>query len=172
MQEHAAAIAPVGLLRLFRRRSTGEVIERDRKGGAVWTRFAFPTWWHYDVLRGLEYLRRAGVAPDERVAEAIDLVASKREENGLWPLETQYPGEMPVETFGRQLAFNIIPEHGLSCAIPGLEGEIARQVAHILGWDRERLTLRFLAAPLFYGHGVELHLRTPNGVGINELRSA
>ena len=38
--------------RLFRRRSTGEVIERDRKGDAVWTRFAFPTWWHYDVLRG------------------------------------------------------------------------------------------------------------------------
>src|SRR2546422_7455567 len=30
--------------RLFRRRSTGEVIERDRKGGAAWTRFAFPTW--------------------------------------------------------------------------------------------------------------------------------
>ena len=59
--------------RLFRRRSTGEVIERDRKGDAAWTRFAFPTWWHYDVLRGLEYLRRAGVAPDERVAEAIDL---------------------------------------------------------------------------------------------------
>jgi hypothetical protein len=26
--------------RLFRRRSTGEVIERDRKGGAAWTRFA------------------------------------------------------------------------------------------------------------------------------------
>src|SRR5262249_33454521 len=47
--------------RLFHRRSTGEVIERDRKGGAAWTRFAFPTWWHYDVLRGLEYLRRAGV---------------------------------------------------------------------------------------------------------------
>jgi hypothetical protein len=54
--------------RLFRRRSTGEVIERDRKGDAAWTRFAFPTWWHYDVLRGLEYLRRAGVVPDERVA--------------------------------------------------------------------------------------------------------
>ena len=83
--------------RLFRRRSTGEVIERDRKGGAAWTRFAFPTWWHYDVLRGLEYLRRAGVAPDERVAEAIDLVASKRDGDGRWPLETQYPGTMPVE---------------------------------------------------------------------------
>jgi hypothetical protein len=83
--------------RLFRRRSTGEVIERDRKGGAAWTRFAFPTWWHYDVLRGLEYLRRAGVVPDERVAEAIDLVASKRDGDGRWPLETRHPGEMPIE---------------------------------------------------------------------------
>ena len=73
--------------RLFRRRSTGEVIERDRKGGAAWTRFAFPTWWHYDVLRGLEYLRSAGVTPDERVAEAIELVASKRDGDGQWPLE-------------------------------------------------------------------------------------
>jgi hypothetical protein len=82
---------------LFRRRSTGEVIERDRKGGTAWTRFAFPTWWHYDVLRGLEYLRRAVVAPDERVAEAISLVASKRDGDGRWPLETQYPGKMPVE---------------------------------------------------------------------------
>jgi hypothetical protein len=82
---------------LFRRRSTGEVIERDRKGGAAWTRFAFPTWWHYDVLRGLEYLRSAGVTPDERVAEAIELVASKRDGDGRWPLEARYPGVMPVE---------------------------------------------------------------------------
>ena len=84
--------------RLFRRRSTGEVIELDRKGTAAWTRFAFPTWWHYDVLRGLEYLRRAGAAPDKRVTEAIDLVASKRDGDGRWPLETRYPGAMPVET--------------------------------------------------------------------------
>lgn len=78
--------------RLFRRLSTGEVVD------AAWTRFAFPTWWHYDVLRGLEYLRRAGVAPDERVAEAVGLVASKRDDDGRWPLETSYPGRMLVET--------------------------------------------------------------------------
>jgi hypothetical protein len=83
--------------RLFRRRSTGEVIERDRKGNAAFTCFAFPTWWHYDVLRGLEYLRKASVMPDKRVAEAIDLVESKRDEEGRWSLETQYPGTMPVE---------------------------------------------------------------------------
>jgi hypothetical protein len=83
--------------RLFRRRSTGEVIERDRKGGSDWKRFAFPTWWHYDVLRGLEYLRNAGVAYDDRLADAIELVASKRDRDGLWPLETSYPGVMPIE---------------------------------------------------------------------------
>jgi hypothetical protein len=90
--------------RLFRRWSTGEVIAYDRKvgpgstsGHPAWTRFAFPTWWHYDVLRGLEYLRRAGVAPDERVAEAIELVTSKRDGDGRWPLEVRYPGDMPVE---------------------------------------------------------------------------
>lgn len=82
---------------LFRRRSTGEVIERDRKGGASWTSFAFPTWWHYDVLRGLDYLRRASVTPDDRVAEAIALVESRRDGNGRWLLETRYPGQMPVE---------------------------------------------------------------------------
>lgn len=83
--------------RLFRRRSTGEAIERDRKGGGIWTSFAFPTWWHYDVLRGLEYLRSAGVTPDERVVEAIELVASKRDSDGRWPLEIRYSGVMPVE---------------------------------------------------------------------------
>jgi hypothetical protein len=83
--------------RLFRRRSTGEAIQRDRKGGAAWTRFAFPTWWHYDVLRGLDYLRNAIVDPDERVAEAIDLVESKRDGQGRWALDTVYPGKMPIE---------------------------------------------------------------------------
>jgi hypothetical protein len=84
--------------RLLRRRSTGQVIERDRKSNGSWTRFAFPTWWHYDVLRGLEYLRSARVTPDEWMIEAIELVASKRDGDGPWLLDTQYPGVMPIET--------------------------------------------------------------------------
>ncbi len=77
--------------RLFRRLTTGEVVD------PAWTRFSFPTWWHYDVLRGLEYLRRAGARPDERAAEAIELVESKRDGDGRWPLENQHPGTMAVE---------------------------------------------------------------------------
>jgi hypothetical protein len=100
--------------RLFRRRSTGEVIERDRKGGADWTRFSFPTWWHYDVLRGLEYLRRAGATPPagERAAEAIALVESKRDRDGRWPLENQYPGTTRTR-----------PARGASVAVELDEGE-------------------------------------------------
>ena len=82
---------------LFRRLSTGEMIARDRKGGASWRQFAFPTWWHYDVLRGLDYLRSAQVAPDDRVAEAVELIESKRNQDGLWSLDTQYPGTMLLE---------------------------------------------------------------------------
>jgi hypothetical protein len=77
--------------RLFRRQSTGEVSD------PAFTRFAFPTWWHYDVLRGLEHLRRAGGTPDERAAEAIALVESKRDRDGRWPLENPHPGKMAVD---------------------------------------------------------------------------
>lgn len=83
--------------RLFRRRSTGAPIQHDRKDDSVFTNFAFPTWWHYDVLRGLDYLRRASVTPDERLADAIDLVESKRGDDGRWLLDVQYAGVMPIE---------------------------------------------------------------------------
>ena len=67
--------------RLFRRLSSGEVIEPK------WARFTFPTMWHYDVLRGLDYLRSAGVVPDERVAEAVGLVVERRQPDGRWLLD-------------------------------------------------------------------------------------
>jgi len=74
--------------RLFRRLSTGEVVD------AAFTHFSYPTYWHYDVLRGLDYLRAAGVAPEERMAEAIELVVSKRDADGRWPLEHPHKGRM------------------------------------------------------------------------------
>jgi len=83
--------------RLLRRLSTGEPIDDRKARGADWTRFAFPTWWHYDLLRGLDYLRLAGVTPDERVSEAVDRVASRRDGDGRWPLDTRHPGRMLIE---------------------------------------------------------------------------
>ncbi|MEO7913547.1 MAG: hypothetical protein ABIV47_28175 [Roseiflexaceae bacterium] len=68
--------------------STGEVID------LAWTQFSFPTGYYYDVLRGLEYLRSTGITPDTRMTEAIDLVASKRDANGRWPLENVHPDHL------------------------------------------------------------------------------
>lgn len=87
---------------LFRRLSTGEAINEDRKGETRWGQFAFPTWWHYDVLRGLEHIRRVGAAPDARLAEAIALVESRREPDGRWLLDTQYSGVLPVDMGERE----------------------------------------------------------------------
>lgn len=77
--------------RLFRSRSTGAVIN------PTWTLISFPTHYYYDILWGLDYLRRAGVEPDARIAEAVALVASKRTPDGRWPLENPHRGEMYIE---------------------------------------------------------------------------
>jgi hypothetical protein len=77
--------------RMFRRKSTGEVIHQS------WLQFSFPTWWHYDVLRGLDYLRDAGVEPDDRVAEAIGIVEGNPDADGRWPLQKVHEGESYLE---------------------------------------------------------------------------
>jgi hypothetical protein len=74
--------------RMLRRLSTGDVID------SAFTRFSYPTYWHYDVLRGLDYMRAAGAARDERMAEAIDLVESRRDADGRWPFENPHPGKV------------------------------------------------------------------------------
>jgi hypothetical protein len=69
---------------LFRRRSSGEV------ANAAFLNFAFPPRYHYDILRALDYLRNAGVAPDARVAEALRVVESRRQADGRWLLEAAH----------------------------------------------------------------------------------
>ena len=74
--------------KLFRRKSTGEVVNPS------WLQFSFPTRWHYDVLRGLEYFREAGDPPDPRVDEAIQLLRSKQQPDGTWLLENTHRGKV------------------------------------------------------------------------------
>jgi hypothetical protein len=73
--------------RMLRRLSSGELIN------TAFTAFSFPTGYHYDALRGLEHLRAAGVTPDARMAEAIDLVRSKRDAEGRLALENPHKTE-------------------------------------------------------------------------------
>jgi hypothetical protein len=73
---------------LFRRKSTGEVVD------PAYLQFSFPNRWHYDVLRGLDYFREVGGRPDPRLGEAIDLLRSKRQPDGRWLLDHTHPGKV------------------------------------------------------------------------------
>jgi hypothetical protein len=91
--------------RMFRSLRTGEVINKR------WLRFAFPAFWHYDVLRGLDYLRNAGVKPDDRVKEAIEIVVQRRHQNGRWPLNLRHSEFIPLEMeteIGRASRWNML----------------------------------------------------------------
>jgi hypothetical protein len=74
--------------RLLRRKSNGELISGD------WLLFSYPTRWFYDVLRGLDYFRATGAAPDQRLVEAVELVRSKQQPDGTWLLENTHPGKV------------------------------------------------------------------------------
>ena len=77
--------------RMFRSLRTGEVIDKH------WVRFSFPPFWHYDVLRGLDYLRTAGIKPDRRVSDGIEILIERRHQNGRWPLNVLHPEHIPLE---------------------------------------------------------------------------
>jgi hypothetical protein len=76
---------------LFRRKSTGEVVQ------PAYLELAFPYYWHYDVLRALDYFRRAGVERDPRMAEGADHVRSRRQADGRWLLDRVHPGRVHFE---------------------------------------------------------------------------
>jgi hypothetical protein len=80
--------------RLLRRLSTGEIIK------PTWTQFAFPTLWHYDVLRALDYLRAAGVQPDARIEEAVAAVLERRQSDGRWLLDVRHRDTLHEELAG------------------------------------------------------------------------
>jgi hypothetical protein len=90
--------------RLYRSHRTGAVIDSRM------TRFSFPPQWHFDVLRGLDYLRAAGAARDPRLADPIELVRQRRAGDGTWPLQNVYRGEyhFVLETRGKPSRWNTL----------------------------------------------------------------
>ena len=70
--------------RLLRRLSDGEI------GQKRWLYSGFPEAYYYTLPRVLDYFRQARPAPDERMAEALDIIESKRDADGRWPLDHAY----------------------------------------------------------------------------------
>ena len=73
---------------LFRRRSTGAI------ANPAYLDFAFPYYWHHDVLRALDYFRLSDAEPDDRMKEAVEIVRSKRQPDGRWLLDRTHPGRV------------------------------------------------------------------------------
>ena len=71
---------------MFRGLRTGEVVDE------AWLQFSFPAWWHYDVLRALDYFRAADSPVDPRLAEAVAAVRDRRQPDGRWLLQNTHPG--------------------------------------------------------------------------------
>lgn len=70
--------------RLFRRKSTGQII-RPR-----WTKTAYPCFYHYSFFHGLRAMAEGGFIGDPRCEAALDLLESKRLPGGGFPCETAY----------------------------------------------------------------------------------
>ncbi len=77
--------------RLLRRLSDGEILAKR------WLDLAFPNKWFYDVARVLDYFRAARPEPDRGMDEALEILESKREADGRWPLDHAYHDRLLVD---------------------------------------------------------------------------
>lgn len=90
---------------LFRRLSTGAVAD------PAFLRFAYPPRYCYDVLRALDYFRAAGVAPDPRMEDAMQVIAGRRGAGGRWSLDDTHNEALAFdfdETAGQPSRWNTL----------------------------------------------------------------
>ena len=66
---------------LFRSTTSGDVINKE------WLKLHYPLYWHYDILQALVILSRSEKLSDPRSREALDIIESKRDKQGLWRCE-------------------------------------------------------------------------------------
>jgi hypothetical protein len=72
--------------KLFRSHRTGDIIDKK------FLMLSFPSRWKYDILRCLDYFRKAGVPYDIRMKDAFAVLQKKRLRDGSWPLQAKHSG--------------------------------------------------------------------------------
>jgi aspartate-semialdehyde dehydrogenase len=80
--------------------------------------------------------------------------------------------DVPMAVFGRQLAFNIIPQAALEDDSQTLSSKVSGDVARLLRWPRNLLTLRALVVPVFLGHCLQLNVRLGKPASLAMVRDA
>lgn len=69
---------------LYKRKEDGTVMHK------AFTQLAFPPYWHYDILAGLQVMGEIGRLGDRRCKDALDLLASKQLPDGGFAAEAKY----------------------------------------------------------------------------------
>jgi len=84
-------------------------------------------------------------------------------------------GEVPKQTYGRQIAFNLVPQTLLDegdGGEPGLDERVSAEIRRILGWPDSRAAVRVLIAPVFHGHTGLLHVKPARKMSMREVAEA
>jgi hypothetical protein len=67
------------------------------KPSGNWWKFGFPVFYVSDILQIAEALAALGYGKDKRLANTINLIREKQDENGRWSLEYDYSGKTWVD---------------------------------------------------------------------------
>lgn len=89
---------------LFLSDRTGKIIHKE------FLKMAYPNRWKYDILRALDYFQYAQCPWDERMREAIQLIAKKRNKNLSWNSNAKHPGQVhfDMEASGKPSRWNTL----------------------------------------------------------------
>jgi hypothetical protein len=77
--------------KLFKSDKTDEIIKPQ------FLRLSYPSRWHYDILRAMEYFYSSKTAYDKRMNDAIDVIIKKKCKDKKWKLQSNHPGEVHFE---------------------------------------------------------------------------
>ena len=67
------------------------------KPSGNWWKFGFPVFYVTDLLQNVEALVRLGYGDDPRLANALELIREKQDDQGRWPMEYSYTGKTWVD---------------------------------------------------------------------------
>ena len=92
------------LHQLFLSDRTGQIINKD------FLKLTYPCRWKYDILRAMDFFQYAGIEWDNRMKAAIDVLKTKRNNEGTWNMSAAHPGQVHVnmEKAGKPSRWNTL----------------------------------------------------------------
>ncbi len=92
------------LHQLFLSDRTGQIINKD------FLKLTYPCRWKYDILRAMDFFQYAGIEWDDRMKATIDVLKSKRNNEGSWNMQAAHPGQVHVnmEKAGKPSRWNTL----------------------------------------------------------------